>query len=275
MEMSSAALEQQPQPAAPVRARKRRGAALQPLTCHCGTPFTQRTTSQMWCTHRCATRASELDLSRPLLSVRRFDPKRLTCYCGTAFVQAIWTQKWCSDRCGQRAGMWGFSGVIASSPPFEPQPSTCPCGAPFTQRKLKQKRCSLQCAYEAHQDWLDRLADMDPGEAYDIPLDGITEEDREDAREERIAQAIREGLPLDELRERYDSSDFVFRRIARERGLTLAGDPLFLRATPPRPVEPSLCNLCNQPLPPYRGRGGIRKRHAGTCPPSSAAAASP
>ncbi|WP_241758030.1 helix-turn-helix domain-containing protein [Myxococcus landrumensis] len=56
---------------------------------------------------------------------------------------------------------------------------------------------------------------------FDRPLDGSTEASRARARDERIAKAIRQGVPIDALRERFDCEEPSIRRVAWERGLVI------------------------------------------------------
>lgn len=145
-----------------------------------------------------------------------FNRKALTCHCGTPFTQKSGRQKWCSPRCTDRASAWGLSSPTASS--RKSKPKTCRCGTAFNPRNQRQTKCTPGCT-----------GGDEPGPEYDVPLDGSTEQSRTAARDARIAKAIREGLPMAALCERFGCVKGTILRVAREYRLSVSsGDRLLL-----------------------------------------------
>ncbi|MBN9687146.1 MULTISPECIES: hypothetical protein [unclassified Corallococcus] len=99
---------------------------------------------------------------------------------------------------------------------------TCHCGTVFRSRHSRARWCSRSCTQKAKRQGIAKSYDPeDPGERYNVPLDGVDVEASERRREERIARVIAEGVPLAALRERFDCSEQVLRRVAELRGLTI------------------------------------------------------
>lgn len=99
---------------------------------------------------------------------------------------------------------------------------TCHCGKVFRSRHPRARWCSLSCTQKAKRQGLAKSYDPeDPGEKYNVPLDGLDFQACEQRREERIARVIAEGVPLAALCERFDCSEQVLRRVAALRGLTI------------------------------------------------------
>ncbi|MBZ4371457.1 hypothetical protein [Corallococcus sp. AS-1-6] len=98
------------------------------------------------------------------------------------------------------------------------------CGSVMPQARMgaPRKWCGKACAAAAETLGLTGHVCMDdPGPKYDVPLDGFDFQASERRREERIARVIAEGVPLAALRERFDCSEQVLRRVAELRGLTI------------------------------------------------------